>query len=225
MPKRVYTPAPVSPDMHLEQLRELRDKKDDGSLNPVQQLAAKSILGRRTLKALRVKHIRELVVAGYTTEEIKIAFATPSSRFAPLLDGLEGRTGYKTFLSEISDAFTWRDEQGLDVHRDAYIRSRQQLLDACWGVIPKMEASHAKGLIELMDKLVQDIAEARGVLKQRAGKRPSTRRGGRDISPTAEETGDQPATTPDENPEDVKPDWEGEFEADDDPTNPTASAE
>lgn len=215
-PKTVYVPPPVSPHAHLDQLRQLWEVFEgedvDTTLGPMQKMLAKMALGPHGLRKLRVMHIEEMVAAGYNDTQIYLAFATPDSDYALLITHLKGNDSRIKFSRDIKAARDRMKESDVQTRRDWYIQSRQRLLEAAWAALGRVDPSNTKALLELIDKLTQDIAEAHGVLNQRTGKRPSTRRGGRDIvqSDAVAEATETTAAS-----EDTEPDWGGEeFKAD-----------
>lgn len=222
MPTNVYKTPPVTPEAHLGQLTALKEAADD-DLSSIQKAVRNSLLHRTSLKALRTAQILEMAIAGFSNEQIKLAFAAPGSELLPLLEGFTGKD-VNRFNIEIKAAQAQAKEIGPEESRELYIRSRARLLNTCWSFVGRVEPAQAKGMLEFMDKLMQDIAEASGVLKVRAGKRPNTRRAGRTVAPKEED--DDPAEKVEDTPVDVDPDWGGDFEADEQhPTHPVSAEE
>lgn len=217
MPTKVYRTPPVTPNAHLAQLTALKDAKES-DLSKFQKLLRKTLLSERSLKAMRLIHIREMVIAGYPTEQIKLAFVAVESPLNALVDGLQTESGARIFHNEIMAAITECADLNADDYRTIYVESRQRLLDACWGFLGSIEPPQAKALIELMDKLQQDVAESHGAIHQRAGKRPSTLRQNPTSGPgepPASEVADAESALSGDDPDQTKFDWEGAFEADD----------
>jgi len=225
MPTKVYRTPPVTPTTHLEQLVSLKKAKGE-KLSAIQKLVKKSLLSRPSLKAMRMEQILEMAIAGFSDERIKLAFAHPDSPLLPLLEGFEGREGMSKFQTEINKAQQKAETMGPEEHRALYVRSCQQLLTAAWGHVGRVEPPQVKALLEFMGKLMQDAAEASGVLKQRAGKRPNTRRSGREIISPEAESSEPPGTAspPAEESSLVESElWEEGFEPDDErPEDSTA---
>lgn len=214
MTTKVYRPPPVAPNAHLEQLVALKEA-EESSLSEFQKMLRRSLLSERALKAMRKMHIREMVIAGYRPEQIKLAFVAPDSSLNTLVDGLKTVTGARTFRGEIVEAFEQCANLDADAYREIYIESRQRLLNACWDFLGRIEPPQAKALIELMDKLQQDIAEAHGAIHQRAGKRPSTHRPGPPSGGMKRPPAQLDEAVKEGDPESVNLNWEEGFEADD----------
>ncbi len=156
---------------------------------------------------MRVARIREMAIAGCQPEQIKLAFVTLDSPLHTLLEEIQTDEGARIFVGEIVEAIR---QCGDMTPAEIYIAGRERLLNACWEVLPRMETSQTKAMVELMDKLQRDIAEARGVIHQRVGRRPR-------VQPT-DPTDPPPASTEaaeEDNPAKTDVDWEGEFEPDD----------
>lgn len=213
MAEKKHQKPPITPDIDLHQLEELRNTDPD-DLSYVQADLRRMVLGTSKLKELRGVHLWEMVVGGYTTEQIILAFAAPDSPLAILLTGFSGRAGIRTFMKEIHQAQErLLQMDGAKVRREAYVNDRRRLRDACWAALGRVEAAHSKALLELIDKVQQDIAEVHGVLVKGPGRHPGRRPVGSAVLSDAEseEVGDTPVS------EDAEPDWgaEEEFVQDD----------
>lgn len=207
MAKTEYRRPPATPDAHLEQLAAL-EQAPDNTLSKFQKMMRKSALSERSRKALRNKRIQEMAVVGYSPEQIKLAFIALDSPLNVLVDGLQTKSGMKTFHTEVRDAVNASAILDAAERRVVYVQGRQRLLDVCWGLVARGE--HTIAILELMEKLQRDVAEAHGAIHERVGKRPSTRQPDpvpdAAASPKAEE-GD-PEAVADLN-------WEEGFEPDD----------
>ncbi len=207
MSKVEYRPPPVTPDAHLEQLAALKDA-DEGSLSELQKRLRRSLLSSKGTKALRVMHIRDMAVAGFTAEQIKLAFAAPDSPYNPLIAKLQTEAAAKTFKEEIYYALN--EVAGMDAvgHRAIYVREQQRLYNVCWEFLRRGDSTSNKTMVELMYKLQQNIAEAHGAVHRQAGKRQNTQQVDKPAPASAEEAAEGDA--------DVAPiDWKEEFEPDD----------
>jgi len=213
--KKKLQKPPITPDIDLHQLERLRDA-DDSELSYIQRELRRKMLLPKKLKELRLVHLWEMVVGGYTTEQIVLAFAVPDSPLNVLLDGFSGKAGLRTFMLEIRDAQERLAKIDTDkVRREAYINDRRHLRDACWAALGRVEAAQSKVLLELIDKVQQDIAEAYGVLVKGPGKHRGRRAAGSPVlSSGVAGKGEAPSET---DPESTTPDWESEeeFEPDD----------
>ena len=109
MTKPQYRTPPVSPNAHLTQLAALKDV-DEKELTEFQLILRKSLLSLRSLKALRKMHIREMAIAGYEPEQIRLAFAAPDSPLGVLISGFKGQSGMDEFRNEIKKAIVECDD-------------------------------------------------------------------------------------------------------------------
>lgn len=212
-----YRQPPVTLVSQLEQLSFLKDAAD-GDISEFQKMARKSLLGERGLKALRKIAIREMVISGYRPHQIKLAFVALESPLTVLVDGLATKSGMRAFDLEINEEIKKCENLTPDESREIWIESRQNLLNACQNSLPNVEPSQRKAMIELMEKLQRDVGEARGVIHERAGKRPSTKR------PDSPSEPDDDADSAKKTEEDEAKMWEEDFEPDDD-TNSVPSEE
>lgn len=210
MSTKVYRSPPVTPDAHLEQMAALREAKEE-DLSEFQVRLRRSVLSQKALKKLRKMYIWEMIASGYQPEQIKLTFIAPNSPLNVLVDGLKGDAGARVFKEEILEAVEQHAKLGANAHREIYIQDRQRLLNACWGFLGSVQPSQAKALMELMGGMQQDIATARGIVHQRAGKRPSVRQPA-SSAPPAKST-EAPVEGGDTEPAGLN--WEGEFVADD----------
>ena len=206
-----YRKPPVTLVAQLEQLAFLKEAADN-DLSEFQKMARKSLLGERALKALRRVAIREMVVSGQRPHQIKLAFVALDSPLTVLVDGLATKSGMRAFDVEISEEIKKCENLTADESREMWVESRQSLLNACQNSLPDVEPSQRKAMIELMEKLQRDIGEARGVIHERAGKRPSTKR---PDSPTEPAEGVASAKKAENGELSEAKMWEEEFEADD----------
>ncbi len=209
MTKPVPRPLPVTPDTHLVQLAALKDA-EDGDLSDFRKLVRRGILHAKGIKSLRVMHIKRMAGAGYSTEEIKLAFVAPGSLLSPLIDELQS-SGEKTFREEIAEALAECAKPDATTYRAIYIREQQRMYDACWGLVRNADSAHAKPLMELMAKFQQNIAESYGSITAQAGRRSNVQP--TEVLPASAEAAAAPA-------DETKPgapgvDWNEEFEADD----------
>jgi len=209
MTTKKYVEPPITPNSHLGQLAALQEV-DEETLNDFEKVILKSLFSARAMKVFRNIHISEMAAAGYTAEQIGLAFAARDSELHPLIIGLTGEKAAHEFLATIKEAVAAYTNLSDEDWAGVYIKNRQRLLQETLSSLARVEPSQHKALLELVDKLQQDIAESHGGLFRRAGKRSSTKR-----SAAAQEA---PEKEPLEEAEDPKVDWkvkEGEFEDDD----------
>lgn len=220
MTTKKYATPPVRPNAHLEQLTELK-AADADDLSEFQRLIRHSLLSERALKALRQMHIQEMAVTGYNLEQISLAFVAIDSPLNALVDGLQTKSGAVMFRGEINDALKAVGTLSAADYRAIHIRSRQRLLDACWGFLGSIEPQHGRALIELMDRLQLDVAEAHGAIGPKVGRRSGMGRGTRETAdvapsvPVVEPVGQPSAAVnwgeefaPDDSAEDANPSTE-----------------
>lgn len=221
MTTKKYTTPPVRPNAHLEQLTGLKAAKAD-DLSEFQRLIRHSLLSERALKALRKMHIQEMAVTGYNLEQISLAFVAVDSPLNALVDGLQSKSGAIMFRGEINEAL--KECAGLSAadHRAIHIRSRQRLLEACWGLLGSVDAQHGRALIELMDKLQLDVAEANGAIGPKVGRRSGMTGRGRGQGAAADVASSAPAAEPVGQPS-ADVDWREEFAPDDSPEDANPS--
>lgn len=207
-----YRKPPITLVGQFEQLTSLKGAKDN-DLSKFQKMARRSLLSERSLKALRRIAIREMVISGYRRHQIKLAFVALDSPLTVLVNGLATKSGMRAFDVEISEETKKCANLTIDESREIWVESRQNLLNACQNSLPGIEPSQRKAMIEMMEKLQRDVAEARGVIHERAGKRPSTKR---PDHPTSEPS--ESAVTANKSGNDELPTtdmWEEDFEPDD----------
>lgn len=215
MTTKKYLAPPITPNAHLEQLAELQEV-DQETLNDFEKVLLKSLFSARAMKVFRNIHISEMAAAGYTSEQIGLAFAARDSELHPLIVGLTGEKAAHEFLATIKEAVAAYTNLSDEEWGDVYIKNRQRLHQECLALLRRVDASQGRALIELADKLQQDIAEAHGGLFRRAGKRPSTRRSAPSKAGAVEVEEKEPAE--DADPEETRVNWEvkeGEFKQDD----------
>lgn len=220
MTTKKYEKPPITPDVDLHQLEKLQDA-ENGDLSYLQKELRRMMLGTKKLSELRAVHLWDMVVGGYTVEQIMLAFATPGSPLTILLAGFSGKTGVRRFMREIHEAQEKLAQiDASKVRREAYINDRRRLRDAVWAALGRVEPQHSKALLELLDKVQQDIAEAHGVLVKGPGRHPGRRPAGSAVLHNGEQVDKE---APEEgDPEAALQDWgeEEEFEVDDSEDQP-----
>ena len=220
MTTKKYITPPITPNAHLEQLAALQEV-DDETRNAFERIVFRALASEKALKVYRDIHINEMAAAGYTREQIGLAFAVRDSELHPLIAGLTGETAAREFLARIKEAVASFAELTDEDYAAVYVKRQERLLQETLSFLGRVEPSQSKALLELAERFQQDIAESHGGLFRRAGKRPTTKRSTTTRSTTSGADLDAQEKEPleDADPEETRVDWkvkEGEFKQDDD---------
>ena len=204
---------PISSYARLNQLRRLKelyegtvdaDVKGAKELTPAQKVMAKQVLGSRSIDVLRYQALSEMVASGYLDEEIKMMLADPESPYSILIEGLKLENLSETIRSVLRKVKADRKKGSETQARNEFIQQQRRLIEATYVTLEEAGAAHHKSLLEFIDGRSRLIAEAEGVVLNRAGR----------ISTKRPETEEQPE--PEEEPagEEDDPKWEEEYRAD-----------
>ena len=204
---------PISSYARLNQLRRLKglyegtvdaDAKGAKELTPAQKVMAKQVLGSRSIDVLRYQALSEMVASGYLDEEIKMMLADPESPYSILIEGLKLENLSETIRSVLRKVKADRKKGSETQARNEFIQQQRRLIEATYVTLEEAGAAHHKSLLEFIDGRSRLIAEAEGVVLNRAGR----------ISTKRPETEEQPE--PEEEPagEEDDPKWEEEYRAD-----------
>lgn len=193
---------PIGAHDYLKHLNRVKDALEHGELTPAQQNLAEQLLDQVALTRQRRLYIADMVAAGYTDAEIKLAFASPDSPMTILISAFTQTETVKKFQAEINEARKEYADGGEVTRIKAHIRQRNFLLETILGSVDNVGAAHHKALLELADAISRGIAELEGLQHSRAG-RVRTKRGAAEAADPAEEpAGDL---------EEIEPDWGKEF--------------
>ncbi len=201
----VTTYLPISAHVRLTILADLRKKQQANELTEVQVVVADEVFSKEQLAKMRVQALREMVAAGYTTQEIKMVFANPDSPYSVLIEALEPKNVIGTITEAINGIKKEQKQNPAKAAIDEYVQGNRRLRDATYATLADAGASHHKQLLDFINQRNQDIAEALGIRVVRAG-RASTKKG----------TGAGPGEPDDDGDGDDKPqssevDWGEEF--------------
>lgn len=205
---------PISAYARLNQLRRLKQLYD-GTVDPestgakeltdAQKAMARQVLGSRSLDVLRYQAISEMVASGYLDEEIKMMLADPDSPYSILIEGLKPDCIAETIRAVLRKVKKDRDKGGQEQARNDFIQQQRRLIDATWVTLEEAGAAHHKSLLEFIDDRTRAVAEADGIVFNRAGRT--------NIKKAApEEQPDEPQKEP--AGEDVNPNWDEEYKVD-----------
>ena len=205
---------PISSYARLNQLRRLKelyagtvspDAKGAKTLTDAQKAMARQVLGSRSLDVFRYQAIFEMVASGYLDEEIKMMLADPDSPYSILIEGLKPDRLAETLRAVLRKVKKDRDKGGPEQSRNDFIQQQRRLIDATWVTLEEAGAAHHKSLLEFIDNRTRAVAEAEGIVFNRAG-RTSVKQ-----SPV-EEKQPEPDEKPADEPDD--PNWEEEYHVD-----------
>ncbi len=206
---------PISSYARLNQLRRLKELYD-GTVDPEakgakeltdsQRAMAKQVLGSRSLDVLRYQAISEMVSSGYLDEEIKMMLADPDAPYSILIEGLKPDRLAETIRAVLRKVKADRSKGGHEQARNDFIQQQRRLIDATWVTLEEAGAAHHRSLLEFIDERTRAVAEAEGIVFNRAG-RTSVK------TPSPEEQPDEPE---EEQPagEDQDPKWDEEYKSD-----------
>lgn len=210
----VKSHLPISSYARLNQLRRIKelyagtvspDAKGVKTLTDAQKAMARQVLGSRSLDVFRYQAIFEMVASGYLDEEIKMMLADPDSPYSILIEGLKPDRLAETLRAVLRKVKKDRDKGGPEQSRNDFIQQQRRLIDATWVTLEEAGAAHHKSLLEFIDNRTRAVAEAEGIVFNRAG-RTSVKQ-----SP-AEEKQSEPEEEPAGESDD--PNWDEEFKAD-----------
>lgn len=206
---------PISSYARLNQLRRLKqlyegtvdpEAKGAKELTDSQRAMARQVLGSRSLDVLRYQAISEMVGSGYLDEEIKMMLADPDAPYSILIEGLKPDRLAETIRAVLRKVKADRDKGGPEKVRNDFIQQQRRLIDATWVTLEEAGAAHHKSLLEFIDDRTRAVAEAEGIVFNRAGRTNIK-------SAPPEEQPDEPE---EEQPagEDQDPHWDEEYKAD-----------
>lgn len=204
---------PISSYARLNQLRRLKelyegtvdaDAKGAKTLTDAQRAMASQVLGSRSLDVMRYQAISEMVASGYTDEEIKMMLADPDSPYSILIEGLKPDRLAETLRAVLRKVKKDRKKGGPEQVRNEYIQHLHRLIDATWVTLEYAGAAHHKSLLDAISVWNQSIAEAEGIVFNRAG-RTSVKKLAPEERPEPEEESADEAQDPK---------WEEEYKAD-----------
>lgn len=195
---------PIGAHDYLTHLNSLKEALEKDELPPAQKNLAEALLEQVALTRQRRMYIKDMVAAGDTDEEIKIAFASPDSPMNILISAFTGTDTLKKFQQEINEARKEYAAGGEAARLKAHIRQRQFLLGTVLSSITQAGATHHQSLLSLADAISKGIAELEGLQHARAGRT-------RTKQPVEEPPVPVGVTKPDK----TEVDWNKEFVADD----------
>ena len=205
---------PISSYARLNQLRRLKelyagtvspDAKGAKSLTDAQKAMARQVLGSRSLDVFRYQAIFEMVASGYLDEEIKMMLADPDSPYSILIEGLKPDRLAETLRAVLRKVKKDRDKGGPEQSRNDFIQQQRRLIDATWVTLEEAGAAHHKSLLEFIDNRTRAVAEAEGIVFNRAGRTSVKQSPVEEKQPESEE---EPAGESDD------PNWDEEYKAD-----------
>ena len=207
---------PISSYARLNQLRRLKelyegtvhaDVKGAKELTAAQKAMAKQVFGSRSLDVLRYQALREMVESGYLDEEIKMMLADPDAPYSILIEGLKPESISETIRAVLRKVKADCKKRSETQDRNDYIQRLHRLIEATWVTLEDAGASHHKSLLDAIANWNQAIAEAEGIVFNRAG-RTNVKQ------PPAEEKQPEPESEDEPAGEDIEPNWDEEYHAD-----------
>ncbi len=207
---------PISSYARLNQLRRIKelyagtvspDSKGAKTMTDAQKAMARQVLGSRSLDVFRYQAIYEMVASGYIDEEIKMMLADPDSPYSILIEGLKPDRLGETLRAVLRKVKKDREKGGSVQARDDFIKQQRRLIDATWVTLEEAGAAHHKSLLEFIDERTRAVAEAEGIVFNRAG-RTNVKQ------PPAEEKQPEPESEDEPAGEDIEPNWDEEYHVD-----------
>ena len=198
---------PISAYVRLNQLRRLKELRDDGDRLSAQQKAmSDQVFNGPSLNRLRSQALEEMVAAGYIDEEIRMVLADPESPYSILIEGLKPEALSETIRAVLRKIRSEQKGKGPEQGRNEHIQRLHRLIDATWFTVAEAGAAHHKSLLDFIDQCGRAIAEAEGIQYTRAGRKTTQHA-------TPEEQPEE-KDTPSGEPAEEDPNWEEEFRTD-----------
>lgn len=191
---------PIGALDYLTHLNSLKEALEHDELTKAQKNLAETLLGQVALTQQRQLYIADMVAAGYTDPEIKLAFASPDSPMKVLISAFTETDTVKKFQEEIRLARKEYAAGGEAARLKAHIRQRNFMLETVLASIPQAGATHHQSLLSLADAISRGIAEIEGLQHTRAGRTRSKRL-------PAESEADEPTDDKPQDDDPEKVDW------------------